>query len=545
MTGTGILLAAALRRDRLTVVLWVLGVAGLWAAVVGGVGAAFDEEGRRGLVALLSAQPGLLLLRGAPAGTSLGAVMFVSTYAFLAVMVAFMMTFFAVRHSRGDEDAGRAELVRGTAVGRWAPLVAALLAGAVELLVVCAATFGASVALGLPALGSLMLAAALAGVGAIAMLVGLLAGQVFPTSRSANGAASIVVGAWFFVRGIGDALGQPSADLTRVESAWPSWASPIGWGALAHPFADEPWAPDGTPLLLFPAAAAALAVVVVALESRRELGRSLLPERAGRGTGSAPLGWHPAGAPLGLTGRLLRGATISWAVVGVVMGLIAGRMAPVIAGALDDNASLRALVAQLGEEAGGDSEGTFITAIAGILGVIASAAAMQAVLRLRHEEQAHGELVLATPVRRSGWLGSHALLGVLAALATLGAFTVVTGASLAADGGDRWGQLVDIAVTHLPLIAIYLAVGAALVAFLPSTVGWLGWVLLIGLMLVGEFAPLLGDAWAWIENLSPFHWIANPLAAEPDWTGSRWLLGIAVVLLAASAVRFRHRDALV
>ena len=39
MIGTGILLAAALRRDRLTVVLWVLGVAGLWAAVVGGVGA--------------------------------------------------------------------------------------------------------------------------------------------------------------------------------------------------------------------------------------------------------------------------------------------------------------------------------------------------------------------------------------------------------------------------------------------------------------------------------------------------------------------------
>ncbi|GAA1423837.1 hypothetical protein [Agrococcus citreus] len=545
MTGTGILLAAALRRDRLTVVLWVLGVAGLWAAVVGGVGAAFDEAGRRGLVALLSAQPGLLLLRGAPSGTSLGAVMFVSTYAFLAVMVAFMMTFFAVRHSRGDEDAGRAELVRGTAVGRWAPLVAILVAGAIELLVVCAATFGASVALGLPVLGSLLLAAALAGVGVTAMLVGLLAGQVLPTSRAANGAASLIVGAWFFVRGIGDALGEPSADLTRVESAWPSWASPIGWGALAHPFADEPWAPDGTPLLLFVAAAAALALVVVALESRRELGRSLLPERAGRGAGSAMLGWHPVGAPLGLTGRLLRGATIGWVVVGVVMGVLAGRMAPIIAGALDDNPTLRALVAQLGEEGGGDSEGTFITAIAGILGVIASAAAMQAVLRLRHEEQAHGELVLATPVRRSGWLGSHALLGVLAALATLAAFTVVTGASLAADGDDRWGQLVAIAVTHLPLIAIYLAVGAALVAFLPSTVAWLGWVLLIGLMLVGQFAPLLGDAWGWIENLSPFHWIANPLAAEPDWTGSWWLLGIAAALLAASAVRFRRRDALV
>lgn len=545
MTGTGLLLAAALRRDRLVVVLWVVGIAGLWAAGVGGVGAAFDESARRGLVALLSAQPALLLARGAPAGTGLGAVMFVSTYSYLAVMVAFMMTFFAVRHSRGDEDAGRAELVRGTAVGRWAPLVATLLAGAIELVVVCGVTLAASVALGLPPLGSLLLATALAGVGVAAMLVGLLAGQVFPTSRAANGAAAIVVGVWFFVRGIGDALGEPSADLTRVESAWLSWASPIGWGALAHPYADEPWAPDGTPLLLFVAAAVVLGAVVVVLEARRELGRSLLPERPGRGAGSALLGWHPGGAPVGLTGRLLLGATVGWTVVGLVLGVMAGRLAPVIATALDDNPALAAIVTRLGEEGGGDAEGTFITALAGILGVIACAAAMQAVLRLRHEEQAHGELLLATPMRRSGWLGSHLLLGALAALTTLAGFTVVTGASLAASDDDRWRQLVDIAVTHLPLVAIYLAVGAALVAFLPSTVTWLGWVLLVGLMLVGEFAPLFGEAWAWIENISPFHWVANPLAADPDWTGSWWLLGVAAVLLAASVLRFRHRDALV
>ena len=73
--------------------------------------------------------------------------------------------------------------------------------------------------------------------------------------------------------------------------------------------------------------------------------------------------------------------------------------------------------------------------------LIACAAAMQAVLRLRHEEQAHGELLLATPVRRSGWLGSHLLLGALAALTTLAGFTVVTGASLAASDDDRLAVL--------------------------------------------------------------------------------------------------------
>ncbi|GEK80043.1 ABC transporter permease subunit [Agrococcus baldri] len=545
MTGTGLLLLAALRRDRLVLLLWVVAIAGLWAAVLGGLGATFDEEARRALVAVLSAQPALLLLRGAPAGIGLGAVMFVSTYAFLAVMAGFMMTFFAVRHSRGDEDAGRAELVRGTAVGRWAPLASMLLAGAVQLAVLCAAILAVSLPLGLEPVGSLLLAAALAGVGAVAMLVGLLAGRIFPTSRAANGAAAIVVGLWFFVRGVGDALGEPSADLTRVEAAWPVWLSPIGWGAQTHPFADAPWQPDGTPLLLFVAAVLVLLALVVALESRHELGGSLLPERGSRGAGSVLLGWSPAGAPLGLTGRLLRGSVLGWVLVGVALGVLVGRLAPVVASALEDVEQLRAIVGQLGAQSGGDAEAMFMTALAGIVGVIACAAAMQGVLRLRHEEAAHGEIVLATAASRLGWLGSHLLVGAVTALAVLAAFTLSAAGALAVDGDDRWGQLTAIAATHLPLVAIYLAAAAAIVAFLPSTAAWLGWVLLIGLLLVGDFAPLLGEAWEWLQNLSPFHWVANPLADDPDWTGSWWLLGIAAALLIAAAVRFRRRDALV
>lgn len=544
MDGTRLLLAAALRRDWLSILLWVLGVAGLWAAVVGGVGAAFDEESRRGLVALLSAQPALLLLRGAPAGIGLGAVMFVSTFAYLAVMVGLMMTFFAVRHSRGDEDAGRAELVRGTAVGRWAPLAATLLAGAIELALVCGLTAAVSIVLGLDATGSLLMAAALAGVGAVALLVGLLAAQALPTSRAANGAAAVVVGAWFLVRGIGDALGEPSADLTRVEAAWPVWLSPIGWGAQAHPFADPPWSPDATPLLLLPAAALALAALVVLLESRRELGGSLLPERGGRATAGALLGTVPWGAPLGLAARLLRGAALAWVLVAAAVGAIAGRLASVVAGALAENDGLARIVATLGAE-GADTEGVFLTALAAFIGLMASAAAMQAALRLRHEELAHGELVLAAAVRRSGWLVSHLLVGVVAGLATLASFTAVAGASLSAAGDDRWGQLVAIAGAHLPLVAVYLAVGAAIVAFVPAAAAWLGWVLLIGLMLVGDFAPLFGERWEWIENLSPFHWVANPVDADPDWTGSWWLAAIAAALLAAAALRFSRRDAAV
>lgn len=542
MSGAGLLLATILRRDRGLVVIWVVGIVGLWAAGTAGLGAAFDEQARQALVALLAAQPALLLLRGAPAGTELSAVMFVSTFNYLAVMLGLMMTFFAVRHSRGDEDAGRAELVRGAAVGRWAPLAAILVAGAIEIAIVAALFLAVSVALGLPAGPSALAAVGLAGVGAAAMLVGLLAAQALPTSRGANGAAAVVVGAWFLVRGVGDALGEASADLTRVTPAWPAWLSPIGWVGLAHPYADPPWEPDPTPLLLLVPLLAVLGAAVALVESRRELGESLLRSRRGRGTGSAALGANPLGAPLGLALRTSRGGLVVWVVVAAVLGAVAGRLAPAVASALDDNPALRRLVQTLGQESGTDTEGIFLTALAGIVGVLACAAAMQPVLRLRHEELAHGEAVLAASVRRSGWLASHLVRGVVAALLTLAVFAAVVGLSLASSGDDRWSQLVEIQVTHLPLVAVYLAVAAAIVAFVPAAVLWLGWLLLIGLMLVGEFAPLFGEDWEWVQDGSPFHWVANPLDADPDWTGSWWMLGIAAVLLAAAFVRFSRRD---
>ncbi|BAS09282.1 hypothetical protein AHiyo4_27040 [Arthrobacter sp. Hiyo4] len=57
-----------------------------------------------------------------------------------------------------------------------------------------------------------------------------------------------------------------------------SLLSPIGWGQRSRPFS----AADPAPLLVLTAAAAALAVTVLVIRSRRDLGASLLPERAGK-----------------------------------------------------------------------------------------------------------------------------------------------------------------------------------------------------------------------------------------------------------------------
>ena len=64
--------------------------------------------------------PAVLLMRGVPVGTDLGALVNFRNLAFMLVLAALMSTFAVVRHTRQNEETGRAELIGAGAVGRHA-----------------------------------------------------------------------------------------------------------------------------------------------------------------------------------------------------------------------------------------------------------------------------------------------------------------------------------------------------------------------------------------------------------------------------------------
>lgn len=128
--GTGVLVRLVLRRDRirLPVGLAVFVVmaasaaaatAGLYPTPAARVQAADSFNHAQSLVALYGRvyDP-----------TSIGALAMVKLGGIGAVFVAVLAILLVVRHTRADEEAGRLELVGATAVGRQAPLTAALLA---------------------------------------------------------------------------------------------------------------------------------------------------------------------------------------------------------------------------------------------------------------------------------------------------------------------------------------------------------------------------------------------------------------------------------
>ena len=524
------------RIDREILAAWILGIAGLGYAAASAVTTQFGAENERSaLISLAAASPAFLFLRGLPDGISSGAVTFFQGYSFTAVLAGLMSIFLVVRHTRAEEDQGRAELVGSTLVTRAASLYATLALGALANLILAVVVAAGFTSAGLPVAGSVLAGAAVGGAGLFFMAAAALLAQIMPSSRSANGAAAALVGGAYLIRGTGDALGTADASLLHVTAAWPSLLSPIGWGQRIRPFTDA----DPLPLLVLAAAALVLAAAAVALRNARDLGASYIAgnesgvERASVGLVSM----------LGLAWRLQRGTLASWCFAAAALGAMAGGLGPLVGDALAGNASLMELMNRLlpGEASTVD---LFTTAMLGVTGILAAAAGIQAVLRLWAEEaEGRAELLLAVPVSRTRWLGGT--LAVAASSTT--AVAAVAGASAAVvlaagqAAGSGPGTVLAAALAHVPAALVFPALTLLVFALAPRWSSAVGWGTLAAALVLGQFGELLGLP-DWLQDLSPFrHSSAMPVEAF-QLEGALLMAAVAIATAVAATQLIRERD---
>ena len=533
-----VLLRQRIRRDRWQLVIWILGIALLALFSAASISNTYgDAKSRAELMQLAIANPAVLMLRGLPQGTGLAAVTFFEIFTFLALLAGLMSTFLAVRHSRAEEESGRAELIASTPAARILPTVATLIHGVLANVLLAVATGLGFIAAGLPASGSFAAGAAVGGAGIAFLAVGLLLAQLMMTSRGANGFASAVVVLAYLLRGIGDASGTITGDGSHLVSAWPTWLSPIGWGEQFDPYGANDW----RPLLLQLGLAVVLMAVVFALQSVRDSGAGLIPERAGRRDARATLA-----GPLGLAWRLQWPTILGWTVGGLFTGLLAGALGSVVSTSIANDPSLgniRKAVGQIGAGGSGPMTQIFISAIFSIVGVLAAACATQAVIRLRQEEAGGAaEVLMSTPLSRVRWLLQFLLVGVIAIVLVLLAAAIASGLAAVSAGEDAStvNSSFAAAAAQLPVALVYLGVLSLVFVVLPSWTIPLGWTLLGLGAFVGIFGGLIGLP-TWVHDLSPF--AHSPVVVgTPDWTGGYWMLGIAVVATAGAAVLIRRRD---
>ena len=477
--------------------------------------------------------PGMRLV-GLASGASIGGYAMLRGYVTLAVLGALMSTFAVVRHTRQGEETGRAELVGAAVVGRHAGLAAALIVtvGADAVLAVLLGL--AMIATGQPAGGSFTAGLAVGAVGVAFAGVAAVTTQLTTSTRGASGLAGVVLGAAFLTSGVGNMAGHVDASGLRVDSAWPAWLSPIGWGQQMRPFGGDHRWPLGLAAALFLACTG----TAVLLAARRDVGQGMLPQRRGRAQASRALR-----SPLGLAWRLQRGALLGWAVgmlgFGLVLGGIIGQVKDMTGAALDWYTKV-----------GGTDRilDAYRASIIEMAGMAVAIYAVQVLLRMRAEE-ADGPLepVLATAVSRPRWAAGHAVTALLGATALLLLFA--TGTGLAAGGvlGDPAGQvrtLIGASLVQLPGILMIGAVVIAAVGLLPRLAGGMSWALLMASILLGPmFGPTLKLP-QWAQDLSPFTHIPKAPAVPATATATPILALTAVVAAFAltGLVCLRHRN---
>jgi len=524
VVGTWRLVGFIVRRDRLRLVLWIVGL----TATLVGSGASLlavypDQAAVDSYARLFDSNPALTAFAGPGYGfdnPSIGVILVNETQLWGAVGVALMSIFLVTRNTRAEEDSERADLIRSGVVGRHAPTAAALVVAVAANMVVGVVTAVGFVAQGYPAVGSLALAGSITTVGLVFVGVTAVAAQLTGSSRACLGMGSLVLLVAFVVRAIGDIGGN-----------FVTWVSPIGWAQGVRAFASERW----WTLAMGVAVAVALVIAAFWLSTLRDLGSGLIGVRPGPDT-STQLRRHPLALPL----RLQRGALVGWLAGLFITGVVYGSFADSVDAMVADNPQMAEMLAQVGGANITDSY--FATAVM-MLSLVAGGLAISSTMAPHTEERAgRADMVLAGPVSRHRWFASYLLAAAVQTVVAVAAAGLGVGVAYAVVMGDPWQmvRLTGVAMVTVPAVLVLLGITAALYGLIPRATA-AAWAPLAIAAVVGFFGELLRLP-QWVRGLSPFHYLPMVPAEDLTITAPLALMTMAALLVAAGLWGLGRRD---
>jgi ABC-2 type transport system permease protein len=522
LQGTRLLTAFILRRDRVRILIWIAGVAALVALTAASTKGLYpDQRSLDEAAAVAEGNAAAVAFNGPAQGLdTLGGQVAFQVGATGLVVVGLMSLLMTGRLTRGEEEAGRLELIRALPVGSRAPTAAALTVLVAMNVLVGVLVTGSLVANDLPVTGSLAMGASFTLLGSFFAALALVAAQVTENTRVVYGIAGSLLGASFVLRAVGD-----------IGNGTLSWLSPIGVAQKSRPYAGERW----LPFLLLAVAGAGLVVAADVLARRRDVGGGLIAPRPGRAEAAGSLG-HP----LGLAVRLQRGSLIGWSVGVWLIGAAYGSIADSIDEFVGDN---QALADAFATGAGVSLTDSYLATSVRFLALIGGGFALQSVLRLRGEETSmRAEPLLATSVSRVGWASSHLVVAVGGSLLLLAGAGVAVGLTYALVAGDLSvvAPLLATGLVYTPALWLLVGLAVAVVGLVPRATTAV-WAALTWCFVVGVLGVLL-DLPRWLTRLSPFEHVPQLPGAELDVLPLVVLCAIAAALTGAGLTGIQRRD---
>jgi len=523
VTGTALLVRQALRRDRLLLAVWTVLLVGVCFASASATASLYPTvRDRISAAEAINASPAIVALYGPILDvTSLGELSMTKLTVMYAVFVAVLFVVLVRRHTRVEEESGRTELVAGTAIGRHAPLLSAVLTAVLVAISLGLLSGAACFAGGLPLAGSLAFGASWAGVGLVAAGLTAVSCQLSASARTCAVMAASALGVLYAMRAIGD-----------TSAGWLSWLTPLGWSTQLRAWSGTRW----WVLLLDVALAALLVAVAFGLRNRRDLGSGLIAPRPGPATGSPRLA-----DALALAVRVHTSTLAVWTVSAAVMAVTFGAIAPNI-GDLLDSEQAREMMQRLGGV--GAVQETLLAAELSIIAVVLTCFGITVVNHGGADEHdGRTEQVLATATSRTRSLAATLIVALGGSVWLL----LVTGIGVSigyggVDGhlGSSFADLVPAALVQAPAVCLVVSL-AALAWAAQGRWTHAGWALLAGFLTVGQLGELLRLP-GWMIDLSPYTHV--PAMPVDDFRAAPVLALTALTALAVlvSWQRYRARD---
>ncbi|MGZ8813751.1 MAG: ABC transporter permease [Mycobacterium sp.] len=485
----------------------------------------FQGELNQGALSALAENPAIRILFGPPVALDdPGGFTVWRTGTPVLILAGVWIMLAAIRITRGEEDAGRWDLLLAGPVRPVDALRCCVSALAGAALVISTGVAIGMVAAGTDTRGAVVYAFGVLGVTLAFAAVGLAAGQVMPSRSSAVGLATGFLGIALLIRMLADGVSA---------LAWAAWLSPLGLIARVAPYAEN----RVVPLVVLACYSTAFAAAAVTIARSRDVGSGLVLVSTRRSPHTRFLD-----SVSGFAVRRSLRSTAGWAAGVGSYFLIVGAMITSILDFFDQNPRFAELAAGAGFS-GLDSAAGFAAALFSLLAIPTGLyAATRLGAFVGAEAAGHWTMVFATPVPRRRLLGAEIAVtagGVvvlhIAAAAGIWGGAAVTGAPLGL------AEALAGVLNTAPIAGLALSASALAVGWVPSLVGAIGAVPVVGGFLVQVIADSM-RAPAWVRDISPFAHVSAVPSTPPDGTATAALLLIGAVLIVLGVAGYGRRD---
>lgn len=527
---SGFLTRFNLRRDWFLILIWLLILGGLMASVAFKFNDLYGTPTSIASIVSTLKMPAMVSLFGAfvakPPYTT--ADVFASEMVvFMALFMAVMNIFFAVRNTRGEESNGMLELIRSHAVGKQSPLLAATLELFLINLFVGLVYFGGLQVSGMHGTsieGNLLIGLGLATSGFMFGSTALLMAQISDNPRGATMLSYLFLGVTYLIRMV-----------TDVENADLTWWSPFGWVEKMSIYHENNWLPVIFSLVL----TIVLLFLTFYASRHRDVDAGLIATRGGRKRATVLLS-----GPFSLVLRLDRLSLIVWIISLAILGISYGSIFGTVGDLLKTNPLMGSLLGQSALNAAGRMIALKFAALLMIVfAVLATVPSVQTLLRINGDERKGWlEQLHAKAVSRAKIFSSYAAVAFI--IGTLSLLAAVSGIWLAnttvMDDPLSFARLCRGFLGYLPALYVILGISVLIIGWFPrlQTIIW-------ALPVYGLISLYFGNLMNipdWAQKITPYGWINDVPVKSVDWPQLTLMMVLAVILFIVDFIGYRHRD---